>query len=396
MKQRIEQIIYYVKNFIFYFLSFLVIKNKKIWLFGSWTGQSYSDQSKYLFEYVKKNHPEIKAIWITKSKIVYEQLKNRQNEVYLAYSIPALWYSMRAKVLFVTQSIADDLHHFNNNKGIYRVQLYHGSSFKKVLYDATSSRQSDQYQKINKLKNLFFPFYIEKYDMLIAGSKEDRENVSTAFRISKDKIKLVGFPRNDILFSQRGDNEYKRILYAPTLRRDNNNGVLDVFNNDDLSVVEKMLHKIKCKLYIKLHPYNIPKGHLLESINNAKNIVLVTQGSDIQEALVACDILITDYSSSWVDFLLTDRPIIFAPFDYDNYLIEDRTFYYDYDETTPGPKVRNWSEAMEWIEAFLNNPSLYAQERKIIKNRFHAYQDAHSCERVYNTVMEELNVKKIK
>ncbi len=111
-----KKIVYYVYNLILYFISYLVPKDDKVWLFGSWNGQRYADQSKYLFEYIVKNHTDIRAIWLTRNQMVYDKLKEKGCEVYLLYSIPAIWYSMRAKVLFVSQHTTHDLHLFNNNK----------------------------------------------------------------------------------------------------------------------------------------------------------------------------------------------------------------------------------------------------------------------------------------
>lgn len=390
----IKSIIFYIYNLILYSISYFILKDDKVWIFGSWGGQRYADESKYLFEYMVKNHPDMRAIWLTRSQTIYTRLKSEGNEVYLLYSIPAIWYSMRAKVLCVTQTIHGDLHYFNNNKAIFRVQLWHGTSFKKVYFDVESplGQTKLRYQKVAKFINFIFPFYLEQYDLMIATSKEDKAHLSTAFRISEVKIEVTGHPRNDILFSKRKKNNYKTVLYAPTLRHNNNNKVLDDFTLSDVSQIDKVMHRIKAKLYVKLHPSNTPKVNLLESLKKAKNIVLMDGGTDIQESLVSCDILMTDYSSSWIDYLLTDRPIIFTAFDYENYLKNNRTFYYDYNEITPGPKVRNWIEATEWIEKFLNDPYLYSKERKIIKNRFHTFQDANSCERVYKTIIEKLYV----
>lgn len=385
-----KKLIFYIYNLILYFISYLVPKDNKVWLFGSWGGLRYADETKYLFEYIVKNKPDIQAIWITKSQTIYEQLQNENKKVYFSYSTPAIWYSMRAKVLFVTQSIHSDLHYFNNHKTIHRVQLWHGTSFKKALYDSHFAKMNIKSQKKKKFLNFIIPFYNEQYDLMAATSKEDRIHLSTAFRISKEKIKILGHPRNDILFAKKETSAKKNILYAPTLRRDNNNKVLDVFNSDEINIIDEMMKKVKAKLYVKLHPFNTPKAHLLESLTKAENIILMNQGADIQETMITCDIFMTDYSSSWIDYLLTDRPIIFAPFDYDNYLLEDRTFYYDYDETTPGPKVKNWIEASEWIEKFLDDPSLYSEERKTIKDRFHTFQDVNSSERIYQTVIKEI------
>ncbi len=390
--KKIKSAIFYIYNLILYFISYVVPKDDNVWIFGSWGGERYADQSKYLFEYMLKNYPEMRPIWLTRSQTVYARLKNEGNEVYLLYSIPAIWYSMRAKVLYVTQTIQGDLHYFNNNKAIFRVQLWHGTSFKKVFFDVEGphGKTKLRYQKVAKVINFIFPFYLEQYDLMIATSKEDKIHLSTAFRIAEERIRIIGHPRNDILFSKKEKSDHKKVLYAPTIRSDNDNKVLDVFNHHDINQIDKIMYKIKAKLYVKLHPSNTPKAHLLESIKKSENIVLMDQSIDIQEAMITCDILMTDYSSSWIDYLLTDRPIIFSIFDYENYLKNNRTFYYDYNETTPGPKVKNWAEAVEWIEKFLDDPSMYSEERKVIRNRFHTFQDANSCERVYKMVLEQL------
>ena len=42
------------------------------------------------------------------------------------------------------------------------------------------------------------------------------------------------------------------------------------------------------------------------------------------------DILITDYSSIYFDYLLFDKPILFMPFDFEDYIENNARFYYNY------------------------------------------------------------------
>lgn len=46
------------------FLKILKIKkrNENLWLFGAWEGNNYSDNSKYVFEYVNKHMPHINSV----------------------------------------------------------------------------------------------------------------------------------------------------------------------------------------------------------------------------------------------------------------------------------------------------------------------------------------------
>ena len=93
---------------------------------GFWCmeGENYSANSKELFEYVCKTHPEINAVWIAKSQEVYNVLKEEGFEVIFYPSKEASRIIMRARVNVQTETIEDT--------GRYRVggtkiiQLFHG------------------------------------------------------------------------------------------------------------------------------------------------------------------------------------------------------------------------------------------------------------------------------
>ena len=64
-------IIYPIKN---------VLKIKRnVWIFGADKGKRYSQNSKFLFEYIIKNHEDVECYWITQSKDLYNELRNNNN-----------------------------------------------------------------------------------------------------------------------------------------------------------------------------------------------------------------------------------------------------------------------------------------------------------------------------
>lgn len=71
---------------------------------------------------------------------------------------------------------------------------------------------------------------------------------------------------------------------------------------------------------------------------------------DIQELLMDTDLLITDYSSTYIDYLLLDRPMVFYDFDYQDYLRTDREMYYDYDDVTPGYKAETFGQLLDELD----------------------------------------------
>ena len=99
------------------------------------------------------------------------------------------------------------------------------------------------------------------------------------------------------------------------------------------------------------------------------------------------DFLITDYSSIFFDYLLLDKPIIFAPFDQEDYLKNDREFYYNYELVTPGIKAKDWDEVLERVKNLIYCDNYtYNEERAFIKKMFHTFSDGNSSERVFQAI----------
>jgi CDP-glycerol glycerophosphotransferase len=378
--KRIRTFFLYVLNLPLYWISELVSKDENIWIFGAWFGDKYADNSKYLFEYVNKNHPNIRAIWLTKNKSVYDLVQSKDYEVYYKYSLKSILFGLRAKYsIFVQSNNADNMLFLNNSK-TKQIQLWHGTPLKKIGFDVDFNQS-----KLSNLKLSLFPFLNNKLDFMISMSDKDKINFNTAFNV--EKIQITGYPRNDSLLTKKKKKIFE-VTYLPTFR-DNIGDKIDLFSdyNFDIEKWDKKLSELNIKLNIKMHPVNKPTDDLLKKFNTFKNIIFLDE-IDVSDILPTTDILITDYSSVYFDFLLTDKPIIFAPFDYEKYIIKDRELYYNYDEVTPGPKCQDWDEVLNWMLKFKENLEPYKIERATVKNMFHNYQDANSCERVFNEIIK--------
>ena len=88
------------------------------------------------------------------------------------------------------------------------------------------------------------------------------------------------------------------------------------------------------------------------------------------------DILITDYSSIYFDYLLLRRPIILTPFDYDDYIRTQRGLYFDYN-SLESTKAHNWKELLQILkDESYNKPSKHEVDR------FVDHVDANSSKRI--------------
>ncbi len=125
---------YIILSFLAYWIFALVPKNKKIWVFSGFFQKSYMDNTKYLFEYIVKNNPEIKVVWLTKNQEIYEKLKSNALPVLKSNSLKGIMTMSRAAVAFsdhFRMSDYENIHGYNARTKF--VNLWHGTGFKSMI-----------------------------------------------------------------------------------------------------------------------------------------------------------------------------------------------------------------------------------------------------------------------
>lgn len=351
MKRLIREIKYWGQIFLLpvYGLSYLFPRSKKIWVFGSTFGKRFADNPKYFYLYTSQKHSEqIKSIWISKSREIVRLLKKNKAKGYYLYSMQGIWYSLRAKVYFYDNYSKDIC--FPLSGGAIKINLWHGIPLKKIQKDNRFDFVRNPRSRLESFRWLLRRVSDEKNtDYILATSKFMRPYFSSAFRTQR--VICCGYPRNDLLQSDNISNIYsdvelsldralreqkgdrKIVFYMPTFR-DSETKFFEVIS---LQRMNKFLHQAKILLIVKLHTKSKLHKEFLKIVGN--NIIVMDAMADIYPALKQADLLITDYSSIYFDFLLTGKPVIFFPYDIEDYLRDSREFYFDYDTFTPGKKV---------------------------------------------------------
>lgn len=389
---KIFRILAFPLSFLLSILSMIFPKDKSIWVFGAWFGQRYSDNSRYLFEYVCMNKPEIRAVWLTRNRKIADGIERTGREVYTVNSLKGFWVALRAASVFISSDMIDINPAACN--GALKVQIWHGIPLKKIGLDYKIPGTPDYPFYLRILKKIWWKMFY-RYDLVISSSPIVSERFATAFGVRKERILLTGYPRNDVILSgntPRVDafeelrtrwNADKVVFYAPTFRGQRGDG-RDLFCGLDMQKLKKSLISHNAAFFIKLHFVQRDQTTLSNSEINQYHMHLFSEeeAPDINYLLPHTDLLITDYSSVYFDYLLLNRPIIFTPFDIENYNTLDREFYEDYDQATPGPKCRNWEEVIKTLDDILNGNDMYRQSRIEKRDVYHAYTDANSCERI--------------
>lgn len=249
-----------------------------------------------------------------------------------------------------------------------------------------------------------------KCDIITASSKFSQLTIAGMFAVDPRKVKDIGFPRNDIMYRTNAKSEIKKvtdididnsklIFYLPTMRKGlKKEGAQfneNFFNypDYDADMIDAFLEKHNAYIFAKVHfadndyfakdDFKLPK-RLIFMDTEALNYHMLT----IYHIMDAFDVLVTDYSSVYVDFLLLNKPIIFSCPDIEVYK-RDRGFIVDDPEMfMPGAKVKTQKKFLESLEDALYGKDLYQSERVERMSIFHRYQDAGAGKRLFEDMLK--------
>lgn len=389
-----------------YIISFVTPRYQDIWIFGAWFGNKFADNSKYLFLYTIREKPQIRAIWLTQDRKVMNRLLAGGFECYSVYSLAGFFYSLIAGKVIVSCGIWGEVNRFAIARA-KTVQLWHGCPIKKIGHDSGSMgllrRVPIVGSLLQALLNVLMPFNSDRYRFdLYAASCEDLSNIfQTAFGAPANQISITGQPRNDRLLANSwaadidADNplagvepgySYRRLFFYLPTHRQSGLSPFDLMQDYgmDFASMQSTLEELDAILLVKSHYFVAPQQSILSKTGR---LIFCddTNLPDIYPALARTDILITDYSSIHFDFLLTDKPIIFAPFDLAGFNRYDRALYFDYDEVCPGPKVETWAE-IENLFRENGQAEAFSSQRHAVNSRFNPLPNSMSAERVWEKI----------
>lgn len=270
--------------------------------------------------------------------------------------------------------------YFTKKKEQIYVNTWHGIPLKTLGYDLPNGNIEASNTVRNFLHTDYLlstsPFLTEKY---LQGHKLDQ--------IYNGKIIEEGYPRLDILkrftrdqltekMRQKGmklDAAKKTILYAPTWRG-------ETYGKPDTDVncyfefkekLEKCIDTDKYQIVIKVHQrvYQLAK----DKLDPACFIPATIDGN---EALAYADILISDFSSIFYDYLALDRPVLFYIPDLEEYKVQ-RGLYIGLDEL-PGPYTDDMDTLAAWICDIDAVRKKYKKVYEAAKKHANSYLDADS------------------
>lgn len=368
-------------KFIAKILRLLPMKKNTV-VIESGLGKMYGDSPKAIYDVLKKNHPEMKKI------IVYNNLIpniDENTKVIERLSFKYVYELSRAKYWINNQNYPYYLK--RRKKGVY-LQTWHGTPLKKMFHDLDNFYGRDSGYKKRNMQA------IAQWSHLISPSNYASDKFKSAFKHNAEILEY-GYPRNDILYTGNNKENITTLknkievpdnktifLYTPTFRDDNfiKNGVFKYEMELDFDEIAKILGDDKLFL-IRLHMIVSEKLVIPEKYRD--RIIDVSSYPNVEDLLLISDLLITDYSSVFFDYLNLGKPIIFYAYDLEDYKNKLRGFYINYnEENLPGPLALDEKQLYFLLE---NNEEItvkYKDKLNNYKDIYCQFDDGHVSDKI--------------
>lgn len=337
-----------------------------------------------------------------KDQILIESIPDFADNSYAFYKVLLKHdYQKKYKIIWMTQKDEidpkfkrDDVYYFNEyKKGIWTFlkkqwlinrskfiitcnRFYHKKTKKQTIIYLTHGMPL---KDTTKIKMNYYDT-----DFSITNSKFFLNELAPVLNIPKEKFEVFQSPRNDDLFDRSVNvkkimhlQNKKVIVWLPTFRamkdgkRVDSNfdmplGVPILYKEEDLEKLNKKLKENNTVLILKPHFAQDISKIKTKEFSNFKilyNKDLDDYGISLYHLLGQSDGLITDYSSVYYDYLLTNKPIALTIDDLEEYA-STLGIVYDYKTTIKGHYIENVNDFLRYIDDIGQGKDSYKKERE--------------------------------
>lgn len=331
---------------LFYLFRVFPMKKNKV-VIDSYGGRGFGDNGKYIAKELLKRGGDIDIVWLCSD--LTEPMPDGIRKVSF-FSVRSIYEQVTAKLWIDNRRKPGYVRKRKNQ--IYIHTWHAGIALKRIEKDAVGAL-SNYYVKCAKRDSAMI-------DYLLSDSRWTTELYRNVFWYD-GPILESGLPRQDVLVNPEAGlkekvkealgipDDSRVILYAPTFRDGHVDDPLQFYRLDWSMVLKAFSERFGGKWtgVMRLHP-NIAR--LSKDLARHRSVVDGTNYPDMQELLVASDCVITDYSSTIIDYCPTGNlGFIFAT-DIDEYQ-KSRNFYFDIREL-PFPIGETNQELKEKILSF--------------------------------------------
>lgn len=371
------------------FLTFVVRVTKKqnTILFCSFGGRNFNDSPKAVYDEIcsRDDFKDWRLVW---AFVEPEKFTISRGEKVKVDTFSFFKLLVTSKV-WVSNSGMDRGVDIITDK-VIRVETWHGTPLKRIC------GEENQTSIVGNINNRKGP--VDSFAIRCSQSEFDREIFSRVFHASKESILLSDLPRNDELLKYNiekldeirkslGISEKKKvILYTPTYREYLINESCQNFIAPpmDLKKWERELGN-EYVLLIRAH-------YALSAALNIKENAFVKDVSSyrsLNDLYAISDMMISDYSSTYFDYAILDRPMLCFAYDMEEYK-KKRGLYLDLNNDLPCKVCKHENEV---ISEIMNMDVIAAIEAAKEFHKKYAPYAGHASKIVVEKILLKLGIK---
>ena len=358
---------------------YLKIANKPLWLICE-NGETARDNSYYFYKYLRENHSEINSRYVIGKK------SNDFGKINKLGIKPVQPFGLKHYIMYLSAKWNISNHKHGNPNAILFYVLH-------VSFGMLSNRVFLQHGVVKD----YLPFcYFKntKFRYFVTSSKREFDFVDKEFGYPKGNVVLTGLPRFDTLVdNSKGKNQ---ILIMPTWRNWLGRETNALYNSGDFrdsQYFKNWNNLINSKELIKwldennmtaiFYPHQNMQKYIKHFKASCKRIKVVGLDTDIQKVLRDSSLMITDYSSVYMDFAYMHKPVVYFQFDYEEYRKNQYPEgYFSYKKDGFGPIFEKPEDVVKAIDEVTKDSTKYKKRC----NDFFPENDFKNCERIYEVL----------
>lgn len=384
-------------------LDCIVIKNSKKIVINA--APKINDNAIAYYNFLQNNYSkQYEMIWITTTGDFNIDFPKK----YHMYSLKGIYHFLTSKYVVICTP-NNFLDYFKSKRRVY-VNLYHGMPIKLIGFINKQNLSTKNLEHLSRYK------FLGENAQHFVTSDLFKHLMNNSFRGNYNDVYITGQPRTDMIWEEEKikraqelfqfDKYDKVVFYLPTYMEGCNKEKFaqvskeynNIFYMDDYKQSQfiSMLEERNILFVMKPHPTDerfyqehmntIPKSKnfkmIFQDYLNKNNVFLYNLFPNI-------DLMISDFSSVTLDYLILNRPVIYL----DNLSKEysqnrGMTLEDNYYMLMPGHKVKTYKELEEKIIDSLTVDSTKELREKTMP-LIHKYQDNKACERIYE-IMKRL------
>ena len=380
----IYKIAKYIKNIIFFLITiiintFIIKRDQSTVLVGSWMGQKFADNSRFLFQFLSYNKNQLglkKIIWATRNEGLYRELTDMKYDCCLMNTRESMYWHLKSGIHILCNATSSDGRFGADldtkfSYGAKKIQLWHGVGVKAIGANSNFYRM-DESKTFNRLYlkkefgieggwgNAFF-LCTSPHNMAINLSNENYIKKYMFISAYPRYCKCLQYLDEEKTVITRLSEKQFSILYLPTFRSVDT-GYIHPLNNNNL---RHLIKEDESLLWLeKQHSASKNSDGSFETL---ESVMVLDTNFDVNVLIDYVNVVITDYSSVAFDAFHKNIPaVLFTP-DLETYQMKDKGLLVDYGNLFSDIIVKDAEALIDLIKQ-IQNGSYFTAERKELYN----------------------------